>query len=85
MCADRPATVCVVGEFDHIVAALQASPVWAAFKEMTEANDFSRLESSAKRRLTKKSRLPAPRAAPTRQTPHAPQHPPPRARSRLRP
>src|SRR4051794_35141695 len=39
-----------VGEFDHIVAALQSSPVTAAFVEMAASNDFSRLEKSDAKR-----------------------------------
>lgn len=38
-----------MGAFDHIVAAIEASRVSVALREMTEANDFSRLESGAKR------------------------------------
>lgn len=39
-----------MGEFDHIAAALQASPVTAAFKEMVESNDFSRLDKNPAKR-----------------------------------
>lgn len=39
-----------MGEFDHIVAALQASPVVAAFQEMAVSNDFSRLDRNAAKR-----------------------------------
>jgi hypothetical protein len=39
-----------MGEFDHIVAALQASPVTAAFMGMVESNDFSRLDKNTAKR-----------------------------------
>ena len=39
-----------MGEFDHIVAAMQASPVTSAFMEMVELNDFSRLDKSTAKR-----------------------------------
>lgn len=39
-----------MGEFDHIAAALQASPVTAAFMEMVESNDFSRLDKNQAKR-----------------------------------
>lgn len=39
-----------MGEFDHIVAALEASPVTQAFAEMTASNDFSGLDKSAAKR-----------------------------------
>ena len=39
-----------VGEFDHIVEALQASPITTEFAKMAEANDFSRLDKSAAKR-----------------------------------
>jgi hypothetical protein len=39
-----------MGGFDHIAAALQASPVTAAFMEMVESNDFSRLDKSTAKR-----------------------------------
>ena len=39
-----------MGEFEHIAAALQASPVTAAFVEMVESNDFSRLEKNTAKR-----------------------------------
>jgi len=39
-----------VGEFDHIAAALQASPLTAAFMEMVESNDFSRLDKNTAKR-----------------------------------
>jgi hypothetical protein len=43
------ATVQTMGEFDQIVAALTVSPVTPALKEMADAEDFSSLESAAKR------------------------------------
>jgi Protein of unknown function (DUF4238) len=39
-----------MGEFDHIAAAMEASPITAAFKEMGESNDFSRLDKNAAKR-----------------------------------
>jgi hypothetical protein len=39
-----------MGEFDHIVAALHASPVARAFKEMGESGDFSRLDGNQAKR-----------------------------------
>jgi hypothetical protein len=39
-----------MGQFDHIVAALEASPVTAAFREMVESNDFSRLDKNTAKR-----------------------------------
>ena len=39
-----------MGEFDHIAAALKASPITAAFMEMAESNDFSRLDKSQAKR-----------------------------------
>jgi hypothetical protein len=39
-----------MGEFDDIVAALQASPLTAAFVEMVASNDFSRLDKSKAKR-----------------------------------
>jgi len=39
-----------MGEFDHIVAALDASPVTAAFREMVESNDFSSLDKNTAKR-----------------------------------
>ena len=39
-----------MGEFDHIAAAMQASPVTAAFMEMTESNDFSLLDKNTAKR-----------------------------------
>ena len=39
-----------MGQFDHIVSALQASPVTQAFREMVESNDFSQLDKSDAKR-----------------------------------
>jgi hypothetical protein len=39
-----------MGAFDHIVAAMNSSPVVRAFKEMGESGDFSRLDSSQAKR-----------------------------------
>ncbi len=39
-----------MGEFDHIVAALRASPFTSACMEMAVSNDFSRLERNAAKR-----------------------------------
>ena len=39
-----------MGEFDHIAASMQASPVTAAFMEMVASNDFSRLDKSKAKR-----------------------------------
>jgi len=39
-----------MGEFDHIVAALEASPVTQAFREMAASNDFSSLDKNAAKR-----------------------------------
>jgi hypothetical protein len=39
-----------VGRFDHIAEAILASPLTAAFIEMAEAGDFSRLEKSEAKR-----------------------------------
>lgn len=39
-----------MGEFDDIAAALQASPVTAAFAKMAESGDFSRLDKNAAKR-----------------------------------
>jgi Protein of unknown function (DUF4238) len=39
-----------MGQFDHIVDAMLASPLMAAFREMAESNDFSRLEKSNAKR-----------------------------------
>ncbi|HZB34825.1 MAG TPA: DUF4238 domain-containing protein [Gaiellaceae bacterium] len=39
-----------MGGFDLIAAALRASPVTAAFMEMVESNDFSRLDKSTAKR-----------------------------------
>jgi hypothetical protein len=39
-----------MGEFDHIAAAIQASPVTTAFMEMAATNDFGRLEKNAAKR-----------------------------------
>lgn len=53
MCAGgaRPqAIVSAVGDFDHIVAALQASPVTVDLMAMAATDDFSRLEASAAKR-----------------------------------
>lgn len=44
------ATVCCIGEFDHIAAALWASPLVAACVEMATTNDFSRLDRNAAKR-----------------------------------
>lgn len=41
--------LCRMGQFDHIAKAMLSSPLVAVFKEMAESNDFSRLESTAKR------------------------------------
>ncbi|HLE99707.1 MAG TPA: DUF4238 domain-containing protein [Gaiellaceae bacterium] len=38
-----------MGDFDHVVAAFQASPLFAELMEMAATEDFSRLESAAKR------------------------------------
>jgi Protein of unknown function (DUF4238) len=38
-----------VGEFDYIVDALQATPIFEVLKEMAKSGDYSRLESDAKR------------------------------------
>jgi hypothetical protein len=39
-----------MGDFDHIVAAIQASPITTAFASMVETNDFSRLEGAEAKR-----------------------------------
>ena len=39
-----------MGEFDHIAAALQASPLMAAFMKMAATNDFSRLDKNSAKR-----------------------------------
>src|SRR4051812_9706005 len=39
-----------MGEFDHIVAALQSSPVVRAFTEMGVSGDFSRLDRNQAKR-----------------------------------
>jgi len=39
-----------MGEFDHIAAAMRASPLTAAFMEMAETNDFSRLDKNTAKR-----------------------------------
>lgn len=39
-----------MGEFDHIAAALKASPLTAAFMEMAASNDFSRLDKNPAKR-----------------------------------
>lgn len=39
-----------MGEFDHIVAALEASPITRSFAEMTAANDFSSLDKNTAKR-----------------------------------
>jgi hypothetical protein len=38
-----------MGEFDHIVEALQATPIFEVFAPMAESGDYSALESEAKR------------------------------------
>jgi Protein of unknown function (DUF4238) len=44
------ATVDLVGEFDHIAAAMRESPVTSAFMEMSVASDFSALEKNQAKR-----------------------------------
>jgi Protein of unknown function (DUF4238) len=39
-----------VGDFDHIVAALEASPITAELKAMVASEDFSRLDKNAAKR-----------------------------------
>src|SRR2546429_7538150 len=39
-----------MGQFDHIVGALEASPVTVAIREMVESNDFSRLDKNTAKR-----------------------------------
>lgn len=39
-----------MGEFDHIVLAMEASPLTAAFQEMAESGDFSRLDTNTAKR-----------------------------------
>ncbi len=39
-----------MGDFDHIVAALRASPLVTAFQEMAVSRDFSRLDKAAAKR-----------------------------------
>lgn len=39
-----------MGDFDHIVAALRASPLMTALQEMAVSNDFSRLERNEAKR-----------------------------------
>lgn len=39
-----------MGQFDHIAAALKASPVTAAFMKMVHSNDFSRLDKNTAKR-----------------------------------
>ena len=42
--------MCRVGEFDHIVAAIEASPLMAALKAMGLSGDFSKLDRNAAKR-----------------------------------
>jgi hypothetical protein len=39
-----------MGEFDHLVAAIEASPITAAFKLMVDSDDFSSLDKNAAKR-----------------------------------
>lgn len=44
------AKVCLMGEFDHVSAALQASPVTTDLLKMTASGDFTRLEANGAKR-----------------------------------
>lgn len=48
--ASLGSTVCRVGEFDHIAAAMEASPLMAELKAMGLSGDFSKLERNAAKR-----------------------------------
>ncbi|HZQ80951.1 MAG TPA: DUF4238 domain-containing protein [Gaiellaceae bacterium] len=41
--------LCEIGEFEHIVTALQAAPIYTALNSMAESGDYSALETQAKR------------------------------------